>query len=109
MENERHAVTGRDLFQSSGGGGPTKLGRAADGLVESVHQASLFIGQSGRITDDVDKENVCDLEALVRFRFLWHKLRTLGCDAERLKPFRSCDVVGRNDDPQTEIKTKTFF
>src|SRR4029077_11149236 len=87
IKDQRHSVAGRNLLQSSGGRRLIKLVRTADGLVESVHQALLLIRWARGISDDVDKENVRDLQALVRFRFLRHKIQTLGCDKERLKRF----------------------
>lgn len=73
MKDKRHAVTGRNLLQSSSGSGAIKLVRAADRLVEPVHQASLRVRQASRITDDIDEENVRDFEALIRFWFFGHK------------------------------------
>jgi hypothetical protein len=88
MKNERHAIAGRNLLESSGGCGPIKLVRAADGLVEPVHQASLLIRWASRITDDVDEENMRDLEALVRFWFFRHNNQNLGCDCRLLNVSR---------------------
>src|SRR5258708_30870293 len=95
IKNERHSVAGRNLHQSARGRCLLEFVRTANNLVELVHQGLLFIRQARGITNDVNKENVRDLQAQLRFRLLRHKIQTLGCDYERLKRFcialkRSC-------------------
>ena len=76
MENKRHAVASRNLLEPSGGRRLVKFVRTTDGLIKSVHHASLLIGSTRGITDDIDKENVRDFQALICFRFLRHQIQT---------------------------------
>ena len=77
MKNQRHAVAGRNLLESSGGGGPIELVRTADDLVEPVDRCLLFIRWADGITNDVDKQNVRNLEADVSFRCFRHAISSL--------------------------------
>jgi len=85
IKNERHPSRS-DLHQSARAM-PSGILRTRK-LVEMVHRACLFISSGRGITTDVNKKNVRDLQAQLRFRFLRHKIHT-SLRLERLKRFVS--------------------
>jgi hypothetical protein len=58
-ENESHAIAGRNSNEFASAPAFSELRRAPDNLGEALHQFALFVDEQLRVTDCVDKQDVC--------------------------------------------------
>src|SRR6266536_2694608 len=74
MEDQRHAIAGREFQQSVFAFLFTEFVRRLDNLIQLFNGSALIVARHLGIGDDVDEENVRDLERDLLFNFSRHKL-----------------------------------
>ena len=72
VENQRHAIAGRNLEQAAGGFRTLKFLRVPNDLNERIAQGALLANQPLRVTDDVGEQDVRDLKLKFSLKFAGH-------------------------------------
>src|SRR5207237_2787310 len=72
IEDQRHAVAGRDFQYTIGRFSFLELLGQANNPVEFINSAVLFVNGELRVADDVEEENVRDLKLDFLFNFGRH-------------------------------------